>query len=111
MTSGRRSNSGWRRCGCGSRLSRRAGSGGCALGLAIVCAGMRSLRRWSDGRLNAADVIWKMRVFFATDIHGSETCWRKFLNSAPHYHADVVILGGDMTGKALVPVVDDGGGA
>jgi Icc-related predicted phosphoesterase len=52
-----------------------------------------------------------MRVFFATDIHGSETCWRKFLNSAPHYRADVVILGGDMTGKALVPVVDDGGGA
>jgi hypothetical protein len=50
-----------------------------------------------------------MRVFFATDIHGSETCWRKFLNSAPHYGADVVVLGGDMTGKALVPVVSDGG--
>jgi len=50
-----------------------------------------------------------MRVFFATDIHGSETCWRKFLNCAPHYKADVVILGGDMTGKALVPVVHDGG--
>src|SRR3954464_2428373 len=51
-----------------------------------------------------------MKVFFATDIHGSETCWRKFLNSGPHYDADVVILGGDMTGKALVPIVDDGGG-
>lgn len=50
-----------------------------------------------------------MRVFFATDVHGSETCWRKFLNSAAHYGADVVILGGDMTGKALVPVVADGG--
>ncbi|MGZ4482573.1 MAG: metallophosphoesterase family protein [Gaiellales bacterium] len=50
-----------------------------------------------------------MRVFFATDIHGSETCWRKFLNSGPHYGADVSILGGDMTGKALVPVVRDGG--
>ena len=45
-----------------------------------------------------------MRLFFATDIHGSETCWRKFLNSASHYSADVVVLGGDMTGKALVPV-------
>ncbi len=22
-----------------------------------------------------------MRVFFATDIHGSEVCWRKFLNA------------------------------
>jgi Icc-related predicted phosphoesterase len=50
-----------------------------------------------------------MRLFFATDIHGSETCWRKFLNSGPHYSADVIVLGGDMTGKALVPVVHDGG--
>jgi uncharacterized protein len=51
-----------------------------------------------------------VRIFFATDIHGSETCWKKFLNSGEHYKADVVILGGDMTGKALVPIVDDGGG-
>jgi Icc-related predicted phosphoesterase len=51
-----------------------------------------------------------VRIFFATDIHGSEVCWKKFLNSGAHYEADVVILGGDMTGKALVPIVDDGGG-
>jgi Icc-related predicted phosphoesterase len=51
-----------------------------------------------------------VRLFFATDIHGSEVCWKKFLNSGQHYKADVVILGGDMTGKALVPVVDEGGG-
>jgi uncharacterized protein len=51
-----------------------------------------------------------MRLFFATDIHGSEVCWKKFLNSGKHYEADVVILGGDMTGKALVPIVDDGDG-
>lgn len=50
-----------------------------------------------------------MRIFFATDVHGSEVCWRKFLNSGQHYHADVIILGGDMTGKALVPVIHDGG--
>jgi Icc-related predicted phosphoesterase len=49
-----------------------------------------------------------MRLFFATDIHGSETCWRKFLNSGKHYEADVIVLGGDMTGKALVPVINDG---
>jgi hypothetical protein len=49
-----------------------------------------------------------MRLFFATDIHGSETCWRKFLNSGRHYEADVIVLGGDMTGKALVPVINDG---
>lgn len=50
-----------------------------------------------------------MRLFFATDIHGSETCWRKFLNSGTHYKTDAIVLGGDMTGKALVPVVHDGG--
>ena len=50
-----------------------------------------------------------MRIFFATDIHGSETCWRKFLNSGKYYGADTIILGGDMTGKALVPIVSDGG--
>ncbi len=50
------------------------------------------------------------RVFFATDIHGSTVCWRKFLNSAKHYEAKVLILGGDMTGKALVPIVEEGAG-
>ena len=48
------------------------------------------------------------RVFFATDIHGSETCFRKFLNSAKFYEADIIVLGGDMTGKALVPIVSNG---
>jgi uncharacterized protein len=51
-----------------------------------------------------------MRLYFATDIHGSETCWRKFLNAGKHYNADVIVLGGDMTGKALVPVINDGDG-
>ena len=40
-----------------------------------------------------------MKVFFATDIHGSEICWRKFLNAAAFYKADMVVLGGDVTGK------------
>jgi Icc-related predicted phosphoesterase len=50
-----------------------------------------------------------MKIFFATDIHGSEVCWRKFLNSAAFYKADMVILGGDVTGKVMVPIVDQGG--
>lgn len=49
------------------------------------------------------------RLFFATDIHGSEVCWRKFLNAGAFYEASVLILGGDMTGKALVPLVQEGG--
>src|ERR1017187_8060401 len=50
-----------------------------------------------------------MRVFFATDIHGSEVCWRKFLNAAAFYKADLVVLGGDVTGKVMVPVVAHNG--
>ncbi|MDA8316813.1 MAG: metallophosphoesterase [Actinomycetota bacterium] len=46
-----------------------------------------------------------MKVFFATDIHGSEICWRKFLNAAAFYKADLVVLGGDVTGKVMVPIV------
>jgi hypothetical protein len=47
-----------------------------------------------------------MKIFFATDIHGSEICWKKFLNAAAFYKADMVILGGDVTGKAMVPIID-----
>lgn len=47
------------------------------------------------------------RVFFATDLHGSEMCWRKFLNAAKFYDAEVLICGGDMTGKAMIPVVEE----
>jgi Icc-related predicted phosphoesterase len=46
-----------------------------------------------------------MKMFFATDIHGSEICWKKFLNAAAFYKADLVVLGGDVTGKIMVPIV------
>jgi uncharacterized protein len=50
-----------------------------------------------------------MKIFFATDIHGSEICWRKFLNAAAFYKADMVILGGDVTGKVMIPIVEHNG--
>ncbi len=46
-----------------------------------------------------------MKLYFATDVHGSETCWRKFLNCGEFYGADALVLGGDMTGKAVIPVI------
>ena len=49
------------------------------------------------------------KIFFATDLHGSEMCWRKFLNAAKFYEADVLICGGDMTGKAMIPIVEENG--
>jgi Icc-related predicted phosphoesterase len=51
-----------------------------------------------------------MRIFFATDVHGSEICWRKFLNAGTFHKADVLVMGGDMTGKAMVPIVANGSG-
>jgi len=51
-----------------------------------------------------------MKIFFATDVHGSEICWKKFINAAKFYEADTLILGGDMTGKAIVPIIAQGDG-
>jgi Icc-related predicted phosphoesterase len=51
-----------------------------------------------------------IRLFFATDVHGSDVCWKKFISAAKFYEADLLILGGDMTGKAIVPIIDQGGG-
>jgi len=50
------------------------------------------------------------KIFFATDIHGSERCFRKFLNAARFYGVDAIVLGGDITGKMIVPVVAEGEG-
>ncbi|MCL7383070.1 MAG: metallophosphoesterase [Thaumarchaeota archaeon] len=50
----------------------------------------------------------RIRIFFASDIHGSEICFKKFLNAAEFYKCDVIILGGDITGKFIVPVYDLG---
>lgn len=47
-----------------------------------------------------------MKVYYASDVHGSELCFRKFLGAARFYGAEVLILGGDITGKMMVPVVE-----
>jgi Icc-related predicted phosphoesterase len=44
-------------------------------------------------------------VFFATDVHGSDVCWKKFINAGKYYRSEVLILGGDMTGKAIIPFI------
>lgn len=46
-----------------------------------------------------------MRIYYTTDLHGSEKCWRKFLVTPKHYDADVIIVGGDITGKFIVPII------
>ena len=51
-----------------------------------------------------------LRIFFATDIHGSETCFRKFINAGQAYQADALVMGGDITGKMIVLLVAGAGG-
>lgn len=46
-----------------------------------------------------------MNLLFVTDIHGSEKCYRKFLNAQKKYPIDCLILGGDLSGKGLVPII------
>ncbi len=51
-----------------------------------------------------------IKIFFVTDVHGSNVCYRKFLNALKAYKVDVGILLGDLTGKVLVPLVERVGG-
>ena len=50
------------------------------------------------------------RIFFAADIHGSQVTFRKFLAAAAFYGVDALVFGGDLMGKALVPIVRTNGG-
>jgi len=52
-----------------------------------------------------------VKIFFASDIHGSERCWVKFLRAAEFYNVDVLIMGGDLTGKLIVPIIERNDGS
>ncbi len=48
--------------------------------------------------------VSRFRIYFVSDLHGSEICFRKFLNSVPIYRPDLLIYGGDIMGKLLQPI-------
>lgn len=50
------------------------------------------------------------RIFFSTDIHASEVVFRKFLGTAKFYNVDTLVMGGDITGKTVVPLVSNANG-
>jgi uncharacterized protein len=52
----------------------------------------------------------RTRIVFATDLHSSEACFRKWVNSARVLEADCLVMGGDLTGKSIVPLVEGGDG-
>jgi Icc-related predicted phosphoesterase len=49
-------------------------------------------------------------LFYATDVHGSERTWKKFLNAAKFYGADALVMGGDVMGKLAIPIIREPGG-
>jgi Icc-related predicted phosphoesterase len=49
--------------------------------------------------------VAKTTIYFVTDVHGSDRCFKKFLNAGKFYKAQVLILGGDITGKMIIPVL------
>ena len=62
---------------------------------------MRLRRKRSDARTT---------LYYASDVHGSDVCWRKYLNAGSFYGADALVMGGDLTGKVVVPITEEEGG-
>jgi len=52
----------------------------------------------------------KTTIYFVSDLHGSSLCFRKFVNAAPIYGADVLVLGADLAGKAIQQIEHQPGG-
>ena len=48
-------------------------------------------------------------MLYATDFHAADIVLRKFLNAVTVYEANVAVIGGDLTGKRLAPVVEHNG--
>jgi len=52
--------------------------------------------------------LTKTRIFFVSDIHGSDRLFLKFVNAGKVYKANILVLGGDITGKTVTPVLNEG---
>ncbi len=50
------------------------------------------------------------RLFFATDLHGSERTYRKFINAGKFYEVNTIVMGGDISGKLLIPIIKEASG-
>jgi len=62
-------------------------------------------------RKKGNDANSEVKIFFASDLHGSNVCFKKFVNSAKFYNVDVLVLGGDLTGKAVIPIAEQSNGS
>jgi Icc-related predicted phosphoesterase len=82
-----------------NRAARTSGS---------VARGARG--RDSGGKGSGGKDAAPTRLYYASDIHGTESLWRKFLNAATTYRADVIVMGGDVAGKVVVPLLEETAG-
>jgi Icc-related predicted phosphoesterase len=51
-----------------------------------------------------APAVTTTDIYYASDVHGADRCWRKFLGAGKFYGVDALIMGGDLTGKAIIPI-------
>ncbi len=47
------------------------------------------------------------KLFFSVDVHGANSVWRKWLKVPDMYDVDALLLCGDLTGKSLVPIIEN----
>ena len=52
----------------------------------------------------------KTRMLFVSDVHGSDKLFLKFVNAGPIYGASVLVIGGDIAGKEVIPLLERDGG-
>src|SRR5438552_7543273 len=72
---------------------------------------MRWFRKRADDGSRARPAGRPYALYYASDLHGSDQCWRKFLGAGRFYGVQALIMGGDLTGKAIVPIEVDAGGS
>ena len=70
--------------------------------------GLPSFRKRSKDRDAATQTL---ELYYASDVHGSDQCWRKFLGAGRFYGVQSLIMGGDLTGKAIVPIAREPDGS
>src|SRR5712692_7376407 len=53
-----------------------------------------------------------LRCYMCSDLHAANRTYRKLLNAIKMnvYEAQVVLIAGDLTGKAIVPIIAQGNG-
>jgi Icc-related predicted phosphoesterase len=61
------------------------------------------VRLFGRSQADIGDLL--LRLYYASDIHGTEVLWKKFLNASKVYKAKVLVMGGDITGKMVIPIV------